>query len=51
VISSSFLGWVFESIQMERKVLINATRHDNDGEDEVVCNGITIVAPCPHLKM
>jgi hypothetical protein len=42
---------VFENIQMEIKVLIKATWHDNDSEDEVVCNGITIVAPCPHLKM
>jgi hypothetical protein len=45
VISSFFLGWVFESIQMETKVLIKATWHDNDSEDEVVCNGITIIAP------
>jgi hypothetical protein len=42
---------VFESIQIEMKVLIKATWHDNDNEDVVVCNGITIVAPCPHVKM
>jgi hypothetical protein len=36
---------------MEIKVLIKATWHDNECENEVVCNGITIVAPCPHLKM